>query len=205
MRMAEQIAMADLISGGRVLSRLRARRRRGELVGQHQPRPQPRALRGVPRPDPQVLDRPRARSAGRASTTTSATSTRGACRCRSRIRRSGSPGTASPETAVWAGRSAATPTCPSWCPFEIARELFDFYRQGAAEAGRTVTPDNLGFLICAVTADTQGQGARGRPPLRLAHGADPARADRVLLARWACARAQASSSRCARGRARCRR
>ena len=33
--------------------------------------------------------------------------------------------------------------------------LFEFYRQGAAEAGRTVTDDNLGFLICAVTADTK--------------------------------------------------
>ena len=30
-----------------------------------------------------------------------------------------------------------------------------FYRQGAAEVGRPVTPDNLGFLICAVTADTR--------------------------------------------------
>jgi alkanesulfonate monooxygenase SsuD/methylene tetrahydromethanopterin reductase-like flavin-dependent oxidoreductase (luciferase family) len=37
----------------------------------------------------------------------------------------------------------------------VARELFDFYRQGAAEAGRTVTDDKLGFLICAVTADTK--------------------------------------------------
>jgi alkanesulfonate monooxygenase SsuD/methylene tetrahydromethanopterin reductase-like flavin-dependent oxidoreductase (luciferase family) len=44
---------------------------------------------------------------------------------------------------------------PFLVPFDIARELFDFYRQGAAEAGRTVTPDNLGFLICAVTADTK--------------------------------------------------
>jgi alkanesulfonate monooxygenase SsuD/methylene tetrahydromethanopterin reductase-like flavin-dependent oxidoreductase (luciferase family) len=44
---------------------------------------------------------------------------------------------------------------PFLVPFEIARELFDYYRQGAAEVGRTVTPDNLGFLICAVTADTK--------------------------------------------------
>ena len=46
---------------------------------------------------------------------------------------------------------------PFLVPFEIARELFDFYRQGAAEAGRTVTPDKLGFLICAVTADTKAK------------------------------------------------
>jgi alkanesulfonate monooxygenase SsuD/methylene tetrahydromethanopterin reductase-like flavin-dependent oxidoreductase (luciferase family) len=42
-------------------------------------------------------------------------------------------------------------------PFEIARELFEFYRQGAAEVGRTVTPDNLGFLICAVAAETKAK------------------------------------------------
>jgi alkanesulfonate monooxygenase SsuD/methylene tetrahydromethanopterin reductase-like flavin-dependent oxidoreductase (luciferase family) len=46
---------------------------------------------------------------------------------------------------------------PFLVPFEIARELFDYYRQGAAEVGRTVTPDNLGFLICAVTADTRAR------------------------------------------------
>ena len=64
------------------------------------------------------------------------------------------PGTASPETAVWAGRMGYT-YVPFLVSFEVARELFDFYRQGAAEAGRTVTPDKLGFLICAVTADTK--------------------------------------------------
>jgi alkanesulfonate monooxygenase SsuD/methylene tetrahydromethanopterin reductase-like flavin-dependent oxidoreductase (luciferase family) len=46
---------------------------------------------------------------------------------------------------------------PFLVSFEVARELFDYYRQGAAETGRTVTPDNLGFLICAVTADTRAK------------------------------------------------
>src|SRR5258706_13655641 len=66
------------------------------------------------------------------------------------------PGTASPETAVWAGRMGYT-YVPFLVSFEVARELFDFYRQGAAEAGRTVTPDKLGLLICAVTADTKAK------------------------------------------------
>ena len=66
------------------------------------------------------------------------------------------PGTASPETAVWAGRRGYT-YVPFLVPFDIARELFDYYRQGAAEAGRDVTADNLGFLICAVTADTKAK------------------------------------------------
>jgi len=66
------------------------------------------------------------------------------------------PGTASPETAVWAGRRGYT-YVPFLVPFEIARELFEYYRQGAAEVGRTVTPDNLGFLICAIAADTKAK------------------------------------------------
>ncbi len=66
------------------------------------------------------------------------------------------PGTASPETALWAGRMGYT-YVPFLVPFEIARELFDFYRQGAAEAGRKVTPDKLGFLLCAVAADTKAK------------------------------------------------
>ncbi len=66
------------------------------------------------------------------------------------------PGTASPETAVWAGRRGYT-YVPFLVTFEVARELFDFYRQGAAEAGRSVTPENLGFLICAVSADTKAK------------------------------------------------
>jgi alkanesulfonate monooxygenase SsuD/methylene tetrahydromethanopterin reductase-like flavin-dependent oxidoreductase (luciferase family) len=66
------------------------------------------------------------------------------------------PGTASPETAIWAGRRGYT-YVPFLVPFEVARELFEFYRQGAAEVGRAVTPDNLGFLICAVTADTKAR------------------------------------------------
>src|SRR2546426_3965160 len=44
-----------------------------------------------------------------------------------------------------------------WSSDVCSSDLFDFYRQGAAEAGRTVTPDNLGFLICAVAADTRAK------------------------------------------------
>jgi alkanesulfonate monooxygenase SsuD/methylene tetrahydromethanopterin reductase-like flavin-dependent oxidoreductase (luciferase family) len=66
------------------------------------------------------------------------------------------PGTASPETAIWAGKMGYT-YVPFLVPIPIARELFEFYRQGAAEAGREVTPDKLGFLLCAVAADTKQQ------------------------------------------------
>ena len=72
------------------------------------------------------------------------------------------PGTASPETALWAGRKGYT-YVPFLVPIPIARELFEFYRQGAAEAGREVTPDKLGFLLCAVAADSKEKAmAAGR-------------------------------------------
>src|SRR5215468_5493610 len=74
------------------------------------------------------------------------------------------PGTASPETAIWAGERGYT-YVPFLVPFVIARELFDYYREGAARAGRTVTPDNLGFLICAVAADTRRVHVAGRDAL----------------------------------------
>lgn len=64
------------------------------------------------------------------------------------------PGSASPETALWAGRHGYT-YVPFLVPRPIALELYDYYRQGAREAGREVTPDNLGFMICAVCADTK--------------------------------------------------
>ncbi len=64
------------------------------------------------------------------------------------------PGSASPETALWAGRKGYT-YVPFLVPLAIARELFDYYRQGAREAGYEPSPDKLGFMICAVCADTK--------------------------------------------------
>jgi alkanesulfonate monooxygenase SsuD/methylene tetrahydromethanopterin reductase-like flavin-dependent oxidoreductase (luciferase family) len=64
------------------------------------------------------------------------------------------PGTASPETALWAGRKGYT-YVPFLVPLEVAKELFDYYRQGAREAGYEAGPENLGFMICAVAADTK--------------------------------------------------
>ncbi len=72
------------------------------------------------------------------------------------------PGTTSPETALWAGRHGYT-YVPFLVPLPIARELFDYYRQGASEVGRVVTPDNLGFMICAVCADTPDKANQAGP------------------------------------------
>ena len=64
------------------------------------------------------------------------------------------PGTASPETARWAGQRGYT-YVPFLVPLDIAKELFDHYRAGAREAGYDPGPENLGFMICAVAADTK--------------------------------------------------
>jgi alkanesulfonate monooxygenase SsuD/methylene tetrahydromethanopterin reductase-like flavin-dependent oxidoreductase (luciferase family) len=63
------------------------------------------------------------------------------------------PGSSSPETALWAGRHGYT-YVPFLTPVHMARELFEFYDQGAEEGGQEVTSDRRGFMICAVCADT---------------------------------------------------
>ena len=71
---------------------------------------------------------------------------------------------------------------PFLVPFDVARELFDYYRQGAAEAGRAVTQDNLGFLICAVTADTTAKALEAGRHFVWRMGPTLARARRVHVA-----------------------
>ena len=63
------------------------------------------------------------------------------------------PGTASPETARWAGQKGYT-YVPFLVPLAVAKELFDYYREGAREAGYEPGPENFGFMICAVCADS---------------------------------------------------
>lgn len=68
------------------------------------------------------------------------------------------PGTASPETAIWAGERGYT-YVPFLTPLEVARELFTHYRKGAEGAGHPATDENFGFMICAVAADTEEKAA----------------------------------------------
>ena len=91
-RLAEELAMIDMISKGRLVSGFVRGGGQEQLADRRQPGLQPRALRGGARPDRQGLDRSPARSAGRARTTSTASSTRGRCRCRSRYPRVWIPG-----------------------------------------------------------------------------------------------------------------
>ena len=58
-RMAEELAMLDCYSNGRLISGFVPRRRRRDAPGRHRPHREPRPLRGSPRPDHQVLDHAR--------------------------------------------------------------------------------------------------------------------------------------------------
>ena len=179
---------------------LRARRRRRDVVGQYQSRAQSRALRGVPRPRAQVLDRSRAVPLG---------------------------GQALPlpprQSVVPAAAEAASADLGSG-----HGEPGDGDLGGAARLHVRAVPGALRHRPRAVRLLSPGrrrsrphrhagqpglphlrrhrghagQGARGGAPLRLAHGADPARADGVHVARrHALARGRISSP-CAPGRAR---
>ena len=70
-RLAEELAMIDMISKGRLVSGFVRGGGVESIASQQQPRLQPRALRGGPRHHHQELDDARARGDGRATTISS--------------------------------------------------------------------------------------------------------------------------------------
>ena len=64
------------------------------------------------------------------------------------------PGSASPETAQWAGQHGYTYVA-FLTDLDVTLELFNYYREAAAEAGKESTPDNFGYLLCCYVAETQ--------------------------------------------------
>ena len=64
------------------------------------------------------------------------------------------PGTASPETAQWAASHGYTYVA-FLTPLDVTEDLFQIYRTTAAETGYEPTPDNFGYLLCCYVADTQ--------------------------------------------------
>ena len=64
------------------------------------------------------------------------------------------PGTASPETAQWAASHGYTYVA-FLTPLDVTEDLFQIYRDAATEAGRQTVADNFGYLICCYVAETQ--------------------------------------------------
>ncbi len=66
------------------------------------------------------------------------------------------PGSASPETAQWAARHGYTYVA-FLTPLNMTKDLFTIYREAAAEANKPVTENNFGYLICCYVADNDAK------------------------------------------------
>jgi len=70
------------------------------------------------------------------------------------------PGTASPETVVWAAKHRY-PYVVLGSFLEQTKELTELYRETAAEAGYEMGPEHIGYLIRLFVADTQEKAQQG--------------------------------------------
>ena len=64
------------------------------------------------------------------------------------------PGSASPETAQWAGSRGYTYVA-FLTPLDVTEDLFGIYRTAALESGYEPRPDNYGYLLCCYVGETQ--------------------------------------------------
>ena len=64
------------------------------------------------------------------------------------------PGTGSPETVAWAAKNRYT-YAAFLTPLEVAEELFQRYKDHAADDGWEAGPENFAFMICAHVNDTE--------------------------------------------------
>ena len=64
------------------------------------------------------------------------------------------PGTASPETAQWAAKYGYTYVA-FLTPLDVTEDLFGIYRAAAAQEDYEPTADNFGYLLCCYVAETQ--------------------------------------------------
>ena len=91
------------------------------------------------------------------------------------------PGTASPETALWAGRKGYT-YVPFLVPLPIARELFELLPPGRGRGRPRGHARQARVPALRRRRRHHREGARGRPLLRVADGSDHARPGRVFRA-----------------------
>ena len=90
------------------------------------------------------------------------------------------PGSGSPETAEWAAKHRYT-YAAFLTPLDVGEQLFGIYRKHAEEEGYTPTEENFAFMVCCHVADTDEQAQEsGKHFLwRLGH---PLRAPREYMA-----------------------
>ena len=153
-RLAEELAMIDMISKGRLVSGFVRGGGQEQLATGVNPAYQPRALRGGARSGRQPPGRARARSAGRARITSTASSTRGRCRCRSPIRASGSRACCRSETIIWAAKQRY-PYIALNTSIEATKKIWELYDQVALETGYEAGPENRGYLQQVHVSDSE--------------------------------------------------
>jgi alkanesulfonate monooxygenase SsuD/methylene tetrahydromethanopterin reductase-like flavin-dependent oxidoreductase (luciferase family) len=66
------------------------------------------------------------------------------------------PGTGSPETVEWAAKRRYT-YAAFLTPLEVAADLFTLYHKHAEEAGYTPGPENFAFMVCCHVNDTDAK------------------------------------------------
>ena len=153
LRLAEELAMIDLISGGRSVPGWVRGAGSEQFANNTNPAQTASCLRRA-----SILSsrrgRHRARSGMRANGSISDTSILGCCHSRSRIRRSGFRALISPDTAQWCAKRRY-PYVALATKLEPTLELWHFYGEAAAREGYQAGPENFGYLQPVMVADNQ--------------------------------------------------
>ena len=166
LRLAEELAMLDCMSNGRLISGLRAwhpaRVQRLQGAADRVARP----LRGGVGDHPPRLDRGGVLLRGAVLVATR-TWRSGRGRCSSRTRRSGCPVSGSKETIEWAGRNNI-PITPGAGPTRGLREdIIRYYARCLTQHGHQLTPDHLIIQANVYIADSKAQAVKEAGPYTL--------------------------------------
>ena len=152
-RLAEELAEIDMISGGRLVSGFRARHRCGELwpptptrctTGLASKKPTTWSSRPGPRPAPSV---------GKVTTTTSAWSIRSRLPMQKPHPPVWIPGTGSPETLVWCAERNYPYIFLETDP-QGTQDMKAIYAETARQHGYEPGPENFGYLVRIHVQDT---------------------------------------------------
>ena len=163
-RLAEELAMIDMISKGRLVSGFVRGGGQEQLATGVNPAFNRERFEEAHDLIVKAWTAARARSAGRARTTSTAWSTPGRCRCRSRYPRVWIPGVISKETIIWAAQHRY-PYIALNTSIEQTKKIWELYDQAADEVGYTARPGKPRLPDPGPCRRHRGEGDRERPPV----------------------------------------
>ena len=166
LRVAEEIAMLDVISGGRVVSGQVVGHRQRVLLLQRQPDLRPRALPRGARADPQGVDRAGPVRLGGRALPVPLRQRLAASPSSSRIRRSGFPGSGSRETIEWVAEQRYTyMVLPTLAPYAVrARTAPSTSARPASGRATRARHEQIGWGIGIYVAETDAQAVEEYEP-----------------------------------------